>query len=201
MPRDAEATKQRILQAAIGEFAARGAAGARIDRIATVACANKQLIYAYFGSKQQLFDAAVEDQLERFLREVPFDPSDLPKVAVDAYDFFVAHPELARLGSWHSLEEDQQEHPIPAIAELWRQRIRAVRRAQREGSVNATIRAPDLLILVFAIASAYVVPIPASRAARSAGSRPAIAPIASAAPKPPAQATVGTTTAQCFVVA
>src|SRR4051794_10988766 len=39
------------------------------------------------------------------------------------------------------------------------------------------------------------------RAARNAGSRPATAPMANAAPSPPAHATVGTVTAQCLVVA
>jgi AcrR family transcriptional regulator len=160
MAGDAEATKQRILEAAIAEFAARGAAGARIDRIAAAASANKQLIYAYFGSKQQLFDAAVEDQLERFNLEVRFDPERLPEFAVDAYNFFVRHPELARLGSWHSLEEDQRSHPIPAIGDLWRDRVRALSRAQRRGAVSSTIGAPDLFILVVAIARAWVVAAP-----------------------------------------
>lgn len=172
MPGDAEATKLRILEAAIGEFAARGASGARIDRIAMAACANKQLIYAYFGNKEQLFDAAFENQVERFHRDVPFDANRLPDFAVAAYDFFVAHPELARLGAWHALEEDQQEHPIPAIAQLWRERVRAIARAQREGSVNAAIHAPELLALVFAVARAYIVITPEARATgRAAGAR------------------------------
>jgi len=40
-----------------------------------------------------------------------------------------------------------------------------------------------------------------SRAARRAGNKPAIAPIAIAAPIPPAHAAVGMTTAQCLVLA
>ena len=39
--RDAEATKARILEAATAEFAAHGIAGARVDRIAASAGANK----------------------------------------------------------------------------------------------------------------------------------------------------------------
>ena len=38
--------RKRIVEAATVEFAAHGLAGARIDRIARRACANKQLIYA-----------------------------------------------------------------------------------------------------------------------------------------------------------
>jgi AcrR family transcriptional regulator len=57
--RDSAATKERLLEAATAEFAAHGIAGARVDRIAAAARANKQLIYAYFGSKEQLFDAVL----------------------------------------------------------------------------------------------------------------------------------------------
>jgi AcrR family transcriptional regulator len=160
MAGDAEATKRRILDAALAEFAARGEAGARIDRIAAAAAANKQLIYAYFGSKRELFDAAIENQLDQFHESVPFDPARLPDFAVDVYDFFVAHPELARLGEWHALEVGQQEHSIPAIVEARRGRTRAVARAQRNGVVSDAIPAPELLLLVFAIARAYIVTTP-----------------------------------------
>jgi AcrR family transcriptional regulator len=50
MIRDAEATRQRLLDAAAEEFAARGIAGARVDRIAQAARSNKAQIYHYFGS-------------------------------------------------------------------------------------------------------------------------------------------------------
>ncbi|MDN3247398.1 helix-turn-helix domain-containing protein, partial [Streptomyces sp. ZSW22] len=53
--RDPEATKARIFEAAVAEFARHGIAGARIDRIAAEAKANKQLIYAYYGNKAELF--------------------------------------------------------------------------------------------------------------------------------------------------
>jgi AcrR family transcriptional regulator len=172
MTGDAEATKQRILQAAIEEFAARGLAGARIDRIAESASANKQLIYAYFGSKQQLFDAAITNQIERFHEDVPFDPTRLPDLAVAAYDFFAAHPELARLSAWHALEEGQEDHPIPEVAELWRKRVRAISRAQQEGLLNRAIPAADLLLFIFAVARAYVVTIPeVSHVARGGNAR------------------------------
>ena len=43
MPGDAQATKRRLLAAATAEFAAHGLAGARVDRIAAAARANKAL--------------------------------------------------------------------------------------------------------------------------------------------------------------
>jgi AcrR family transcriptional regulator len=156
----AQATKQRILEAAIDEFGARGAAGARIDRIAAAAGANKQLIYAHFGSKQGLFEAAVVDQLSRFLAEVPFDPLQLPEFAAASFDYFTERPGLARLGEWHSLEADQVEHPIEAISEAWRERVAALADAQATGAISACIGPGDLLLLTFSIARSWVIVAP-----------------------------------------
>lgn len=56
----AEATRRRILDAARAEFAANGLAGARVDDIAARAGANKRMIYAYFGNKEDLWVAVLE---------------------------------------------------------------------------------------------------------------------------------------------
>jgi AcrR family transcriptional regulator len=61
-----QATSDRILDAAIEEFVEYGLAGARVDRIAERAGANKQLLYRHFGSKEGLFDAAVRGMATRF---------------------------------------------------------------------------------------------------------------------------------------
>jgi len=61
MPPDASATKARLLQAATEEFTAYGMAGARVDRIAARAGANKRLIYVHFGTKEELFDIVEKD--------------------------------------------------------------------------------------------------------------------------------------------
>lgn len=53
--RDPEATKARILAAALREFSAKGIAGARVDAIAERAKVNKRMLYYYFGSKEGLF--------------------------------------------------------------------------------------------------------------------------------------------------
>lgn len=63
MPRDPDQTRAKILAAAVTEFAARGYAGARVDRIASRAGANKRMIYHHFGGKQAVFKAVLADQL------------------------------------------------------------------------------------------------------------------------------------------
>jgi TetR/AcrR family transcriptional regulator len=53
--RDADATRARIREAAEAEFAEVGFEGARVDRIAERAQANKRMIYLYFGDKEALY--------------------------------------------------------------------------------------------------------------------------------------------------
>src|ERR1700712_5149529 len=59
--RNSEATKTRIIEAARSEFARFGFSGARIDRIAEAASSNAQLIYRYFGKKDDLYVAVLEE--------------------------------------------------------------------------------------------------------------------------------------------
>ncbi len=53
--RNPERTRERILCAALKEFAAKGFAGARVDTIARRAAINKRMLYHYFGDKEHLF--------------------------------------------------------------------------------------------------------------------------------------------------
>jgi AcrR family transcriptional regulator len=170
MARDAEDTKRRIFEAATAEFADHGIAGARIDRIAARAGANKQLIYAYFGSKRDLFEEVVSVHVRRYVEEVPFDAEDLPGYAGAAFDYFTAHPELGHLGSWHSLERGEAEHRIQVIERTIRARTLQVSRAQKNGRVDGSIAAAELLALVASVASAWAVAAP-ERNPRSGATR------------------------------
>jgi TetR/AcrR family transcriptional regulator len=55
MARPARVSPDQILAAAALEFAERGYAGARVDRIARRAAVNKAMLYYHFRSKQQLY--------------------------------------------------------------------------------------------------------------------------------------------------
>ena len=146
------ATHQRILDAAAAEFARVGLAGARMDRITAAADANKAQLYAYFGSKEGLFDAVVADRVDTSTDDAPFDPDDLPGWAVRLYDQNLRHPEVARLIAWTRLERrptgrwfdgDQHQPKIEAIAA-----------AQSAGRVRAGDPV-DLLVLLIGMASAW----------------------------------------------
>jgi AcrR family transcriptional regulator len=53
--RNPSRSRERILAAALKEFAAKGFAGARVDLIARRAAINKRMLYHYFGNKEHLF--------------------------------------------------------------------------------------------------------------------------------------------------
>ncbi|MER5521628.1 TetR family transcriptional regulator [Streptomyces sp. NPDC002763] len=152
MPRDSAATKARLLDAASAEFAAHGLAGARVDRIAEAAHANKQRIYAYFGSKEQLFDAVIERVLAVGTETVPFDAEDLPEVAGQIFDDLVAHPHLMRLLFWKLLERpgatDQETATYTA-------KTTAVAAAQEQGRVDPELGPEDLVAFVLALTQTW----------------------------------------------
>jgi AcrR family transcriptional regulator len=153
--RSAEQTRQRIFDAATAEFTAHGVAGARVDRIAARAKANKQLIYAYFGNKHGLFEAVVSQHVARFIDEVPFDAYDMPRWAGAMFDFFNEHPEVPQLGAWHALEPAERKHRIPIIEKAIRDRTRDIKRAQAEKKVSPRLPPAELLAVANAIAGAW----------------------------------------------
>ncbi|MER6947591.1 TetR family transcriptional regulator [Nonomuraea sp. NPDC000554] len=104
MTYDSEATRQRIFTAATAEFAEHGLSGARIDRIAANARANKQAIYLYYGGKEKLFGAVVRTKLEEICHSVHLDPGSLPESVGLLFDWYQEHPELIRLLMWEALE-------------------------------------------------------------------------------------------------
>ena len=120
MVRDAEATKARLLEAATAEFAAYGIAGARIDRIAAAAAVNKQMIYAYFGSKDALFDVVFSTYVGGSLSKVDFDASDLPEYAGRMYDRFANDPASLRLSTWYRLERPRGADSKPSSRSMKR---------------------------------------------------------------------------------
>src|SRR5256886_17609985 len=61
--RHPERTRERILAAALKEFAAKGFHGARVDLIARRARINKRMLYHYFGNKEGLFKAVLRRKI------------------------------------------------------------------------------------------------------------------------------------------
>ncbi len=156
MPYDAAATRSRLIEAAVSEFAMRGLAGARVDRIATVAAANKRAIYDYFRNKEGLFDAALTRVIGALIDSVPLREDDLPGYAAELFDYLQAHPEAVRMLSWRRLERPEAG---PRIADTFLERISAVRdrpAGEREHGIDPV----DLVILTIGLANAWQLSAP-----------------------------------------
>jgi len=153
MARDAGETKRRLLEAATSEFAERGIAGARVDRIAAAASANKALIYSYFGNKEDLFDAVFNALVVDTVRDVPIDPDDLPGYAGRLFDRSQTHPEILRLALWHSLERGGAGSLPDAVVTANAEKVAAIAQAQEAGRISRRFPAGELLVLVVGIAT------------------------------------------------
>ncbi|MEU8775324.1 TetR family transcriptional regulator [Streptomyces sp. NPDC048606] len=152
MARDSQATKARILEAAFAEFAEYGVAGARIDRIAEAAGANKRMIYVYYGNKEQLFDQVIQRALEAGTESVPFDAEDLPRYAGAVFDHLTADPRLMRLVTWKRLERPE---PTELETASYARKAAAVAAAQDSGRIDPALAPADVLTLVLALAQAW----------------------------------------------
>lgn len=146
------ATSRRILDEAAGEFAERGIAGARIDRIVAAARTNKAQLYGYFGSKDGLFDAVVADSAERLTSAGAFDGDDFTEWAVRLYDDYLRHPEQVRLTTWIRLE--RRPAGLAFERSSLAPKLAAIAAAQAAGRVRPGDPL-DLLALVAAIAGAW----------------------------------------------
>ena len=102
--RDAERSQREILQAAQQEFAQHGLGGARVDRIAEKAGANKRMLYYHVGNKEDLYLAVLEGAYEKIRseeRELDLEHLDPPQAIERLIDFtwnyFIRNPEFLAL--------------------------------------------------------------------------------------------------------
>lgn len=153
--RDGERSRQRLLEAATAEFAAYGVAGARVDRIAAAAQVNKAQLYAWYGSKDGLFDAVFTSHLHRIVDIVPFTADDLPSYAVALYDSYLTDPELVRLASWNRLERVPTGALLGAHPGLTAGKLDVIAHAQAQGRVVAGILPEDVYAVVIALAGTW----------------------------------------------
>ena len=152
MPR--EPTETRIRRAAAAEFARHGVAGARVERIARRAHANKERLYHYVGGKEALFAAALEDAMREIAGAEPFAAGDLGAYVAAMLEFHRRHPHLVQLllaegrhrrGRELAHAEQRRAH--------YAHRVAAVRAAQAAGAVRGDV---DARIVVYAVLALVV---------------------------------------------
>jgi len=128
---DSAGTRSAILKAAEQIYAAHGLAGARTEAIAAAAGVNKALLYYYFKSKEDLYQAVIGSQLREFKEQTekvlstpgPAGPILLRYVSYH-FDFIGTHPHYPRIFQRMMMEGDRtlariiREHSIPLMKML-----------------------------------------------------------------------------------
>jgi AcrR family transcriptional regulator len=163
LPRgDEDGTRDKILNVALQEFSRHGLSGARIDTIAAESGLNKGMIYYYFGSKEDLYVAALEESYRRF-REIEsrFHIDSLAPVPAlrslvgATFDFHAAHPEFIRMVMSENINQGEYIRKIPDLRAINRSAVilldRLCQRGIAEGVFRADIDAIDLHMSISAL--------------------------------------------------
>lgn len=119
---------ERLLAAALTEFAREGRAGARTDRIARRAGVNKQLIHYYYRNKAGLYQAtlafaarAVVDQLTHLPLVGLTAVERLRRLVRGQFDFLLNHPEHTAVLVSAESQSDWADLTIRPLADLLRE--------------------------------------------------------------------------------
>jgi AcrR family transcriptional regulator len=143
-----EGTREKILNAALQEFSRHGLSGARIDAIAAESALNKGMIYYYFGSKEDLYVAALEESYRRARAiESGFELESLgPLPALRhlvgaSFDFHAAHPEFIRMVMSENINQGEYIRKIPELRAINRSAITELERLCRRGIAEGVFRA------------------------------------------------------------
>jgi AcrR family transcriptional regulator len=159
---DPERTMADILEVAMREFADKGLDGARIDAIAEAMRTSKRMIYYYFGSKEALYVAVLEEAYRR-MRDIEsglhledLEPEEaLRRLVAFTVDYQLAHPEFIRLVMSENMQRGVylaqsrliRDLNVPAIDGL----RKVLERGRRAGVFRGGIDAVDVHMSISAL--------------------------------------------------
>lgn len=164
--RTGDETRERILEVATEQFAAKGLAGARVDQIAREAHANKQLVYYYFGDKLGLYNEVLGRMVGESEQKIEAEARlETLREKMQAMARLGTHPNSIRwqrLLSWEALEANPNENEIVREedrAGAWRRHVTSVAAEQERGGIDPDLD-PELLALalVSITVSPYMLP-------------------------------------------
>ena len=158
---DPQRTRQNILAVARQEFAERGLSGGRVDAIAARMRTTKRMIYYYFGSKEGLYQAVLEQayadirnvELELDLESI--DPVEAIRRMISlTFDYEESHPEFIRLVAIENIHKGQH---LVRSKTLRAQNVSVIRTLSRilesgrkAGAFRADVTAIDLHMMISA---------------------------------------------------
>lgn len=163
----AQATREGILKAAIKVFAKSGFAGGRVEKISKAAKSYDRMIYYYFGSKEGLFIAALEEIYRRFCEaeaKVDLDMEQpiksLRTVVLFTWNYYQKHPEFITLlnsenlhcGVHISKSMQARKYSSAAISIL----EQVLRSGIGKGVFRADVRARDVYLTIASLSYFYL---------------------------------------------
>ncbi len=165
--RSAIATRDSILRAATKVFAKHGYAGGRVEQISSAAKSHDRMIYYYFGSKEGLYIAVLEEMYRRFNEaesalsldaETPVDA--LRAVIRFMLGYYQRNPEFITLLNTENLHRGRhiaksaraRDFSPPAVDVL----ARVLDRGVRLGHFRAGLAARDVYLMIASMAYFYL---------------------------------------------
>jgi AcrR family transcriptional regulator len=159
---DPDGNRRNIIEVATQEFADKGFSGARVDEIAARTKTSKRMIYYYFGGKEQLYIAVIEEayrkirSIESGLDLVHQPPEDAMRALVGfTFDYQNGHPEFIRLVMNENILNGAYVAQSKDIQRLNRAVINTVgdllARGQREGTFRPDLDPVDLHMSISAL--------------------------------------------------
>jgi AcrR family transcriptional regulator len=144
---DPERTMADIMDVATREFSEKGLAGGRIDVIAEAMRTSKRMIYYYFGSKEGLYIAVLEEayrrirQIETELHLEDLAPEDaLRKLVGFTVDYQLANPDFVRLVMTENIHRGVYLAQSKSIKKLNLPAIDGLRRLYERGVASGAFR-------------------------------------------------------------
>ena len=162
--RDPEGMRIRILEAAKQEFAAHGLAGARVDRIAANAGANKRMLYYHVGNKEDLYLEVLEGAYEKIRAEERgldlehLDPPEAIERLIDfTWNYFLRNPEFLALLNTENLAKARHLKRSTKVKSMHSPFVEMIRTVVRRGVESGDFRvAVDPVQLYISIAGAVL---------------------------------------------
>ncbi len=142
-----EKTREDILQAAIVEFVQQGLSGARVDAIAERMNTSKRMIYYYFGSKEQLYQAVLEKLYgdirgtEQTLHLTELEPLDAMRRLVDfTFDHHDRNVDFVRIVCIENIHYGQFASGSEAIRSMNSNILRTIEDILQRGAASGQFR-------------------------------------------------------------
>ena len=163
----AQATRDSILKAAIKVFSKNGFDGGRVEQISKAAKSYDRMIYYYFGSKEGLYIAALEEIYRRFNEaesELQLDESKPREALRDVirfmWTYYLKHPEFITLLNTENLHrgrhigksERAKDFSPPAVGVI----ERVLRHGAEQGVFRADLKARDLYLTIAGLCYFYL---------------------------------------------